>query len=175
MGWLQATDSVMERLSKAGKNVSSGFLLLMVLLINFEVLGRYFFGFSTLIADEYSAYFFVGCTFLGFSYSFRQGHFLRVSILVNRFSLKTKSILQVMAAVLGFGLSAVVTYEVTMLTMVSIRFNSVSIQPSATPLWLPQALMPLGMAVLSLLFLNEAIQTLYGLISAEGCVEREDA
>ena len=78
MGWLQAVDSVMERLSKAGKNVSSGFLLLMVLLINFEVLGRYFFGFSTLIADEYSAYFFVGCTFLGFSYSFRQGHFLRV-------------------------------------------------------------------------------------------------
>jgi TRAP-type C4-dicarboxylate transport system permease small subunit len=174
MGWLRAMDGVMERLSRAGRNVSSVFLLLMVILINTEVLGRYFFGFSTLICDEYSAYLFVGCTFLGFVYSFRQGHFLRVSILVDRLPAKIRSILHLIAAFLGFGISAVVTYEVAMLTLVSISFNSVSIQPSATPLWLPQTLMPLGMGALALLFLNEGIQTLSGLLSAGRGAERKE-
>jgi len=174
MSWLRVADGIMERLSRMGRNVSSIFLLLMVILINLEVLGRYLFGFSTLICDEYSAYFFVGCTFLGFTYSFRQGHFLRVGIMVDRLPATAKSILHLAAAALGFSISVVVTYEVAMLTLISVRFDSVSIQPSATPLWLPQALMPLGMGALSLLFLNEAVQTLAGLFSSDRRTEREE-
>lgn len=174
MSWQRKADNLMEGLSKAGRTVSGVFLLLMVVLINTEVVGRYFFGFSTLISDEYSAYFFVGCTFLGFTYSFRKGHFLRVSILVDRLNSSARSILHVAASLLGFALSLVVTYEVFMLMLVSIRFDSVSIQPSATPLWIPQALMPLGMGAISLLFLNEAVQTLSNLIQTRRKIQEEE-
>jgi len=174
MSWQRTADNLMEGLSKAGRTVSSFFLLLMVLLINIEVIGRYFMGFSTLISDEYSAYFFVGCTFLGFTYSFRQGHFLRVGILADRLSSAAQSILHIAASLLGFALSVVVTYEVFMLTLVSIRFDSVSIQPSATPLWIPQVLMPLGMGAMSLLFLNEAAQTISNLIRARRKIQEEE-
>ena len=59
MKWLRAADRLMDRLARLGRTVSSALLILMVILINVEVLGRYFFKVSTLIADEYSAYFFV--------------------------------------------------------------------------------------------------------------------
>jgi len=168
MNIIQAMDGFMERLAQMGRLVSSGLLLLMAVLINVEVLGRYFLGFSTLIADEYSAYFFVGCTFLGFIYSFRQGHFLRVGLVVDRMKPRTQKILHCWAAFLGFLLSVVVTYEVAMLTRMSIQFHSVSIHPSATPLWIPQIIMPLGMGALALLFLNEVVQTLAILFKKEG-------
>jgi len=168
MSVLSAIDGFMEGLARLGRLISSGLLLLMAVLINVEVLGRYFFGFSTLIADEYSAYFFVGCTFLGFIYSFRQGHFLRVSLVVDRMKPRTQKIFHCWAAFLGFLLSTIVTYEVAMLTRISIQFNSVSIQPSATPLWIPQVIMPLGMGALALLFLNEVVQTLAILVKKEG-------
>jgi len=172
MKWLRAADRLMDRLARLGRTVSSALLILMVILINVEVLGRYFFKVSTLIADEYSAYFFVGCTFFGFSYSFRQGHFLRVSLLTGKLSSKAQAVLQCSAAFLAFGLSSVVTYEVAMLTLISVQFHSVSIQPSATPLWIPQVIMPLGMGALSFLFLNEALQTLSRLLSGALAAQR---
>lgn len=168
MEWLRAADRFMDRLARLGRTASSAFLILMVILINMEVLGRYFFKVSTLIADEYSAYFFVGCTFLGFSYSFRQGHFLRISLLVGKLPLRVQMVLHSGAALLASILSIVVTYEVAQLTLLSIQFDSISIQPSRTPLWIPQAIMPIGMGVLSLLFLSEAVQTLSRLLSRSG-------
>ena len=172
MKWLRAADRLMDRLARLGRTVSSALLILMVILINVEVLGRYFFKVSTLIADEYSAYFFVGCTFFGFSYSFRQGHFLRVSLLTDNLSSKAQAVLHCGASLLAFGLSSVVTYEVAMLTRISIQFDSVSIQPSATPLWIPQVIMPIGMGALSLLFLSEAVQTLTRLLSPSAAAHR---
>jgi TRAP-type transport system small permease protein len=165
MKWLRKADRMMDRLAQLGRTLSSALLILMVILINVEVLGRYFLKFSTLIADEYSAYFFVGCTFFGFSYSFRKGNFLRVSLITDKLSSKAQAALHICASFLAFALSSVVTYEVAMLTRVSIQFQSVSIQPSATSLWIPQAIMPVGMGALSLLFLNEAVQTLNRLLS----------
>lgn len=168
MKWLRTADRMMDRLAQLGRTLSSALLILMVILINVEVLGRYFLKFSTLIADEYSAYFFVGCTFFGFSHSFRKGHFLRVSLLTAKLPSKAQAALHSCAAFLAFTLAIVVTYEVAMLTWVSIQFQSVSIQPSATPLWIPQVIMPVGMGALSLLFLNEAVQTLNLLLPGGG-------
>jgi len=172
MNILQGIDRFMERLALMGRLVSSGLLLLMAVLINVEVIGRYLLGFSTLIADEYSAYFFVGCTFLGFIYSFRRGHFLRVSLIVDRMKPRTQKIFHCWAAFLGFLLSAVATYEVAMLTRMSIQFGSVSIQPSATPLWIPQIIMPLGMGALALLFFNEVVQTIATLFKKEAAFQK---
>jgi len=167
MDALRLIDNLMERMARLGRTVSSGLLLAMVILINIEVIGRYFLGFSTLIADEYSAYFFVGCTFLGFIYSFRKGHFLRVNIVMDKTPPRLQKGFHCAASFLGCILSAVVTFEAAMLTRVSLQFDSVSIQPSATPLWLPQVLMPIGMGALTLLFLNEGLQTLASLLTGK--------
>jgi TRAP-type C4-dicarboxylate transport system permease small subunit len=166
MEFLKWIDRQTGHIASAGRFASSFLLIMMVILICIEVLGRYFLSFSTLIADEYSAYFFVGCIFFGFVHSFRNGHFLRVNVVVNRLSERYRDFFYLVASILGFLLSVILTYEVAILAYVSISFGSVSIQPSATPLFIPQMIMPVGMAAMSLSFLNEAIQTLSRLISS---------
>jgi TRAP-type C4-dicarboxylate transport system permease small subunit len=163
MDLLTRTDALMERIAKAGRLVSSFLLLAMVVLINVEVFGRYLFGFSTLIADEYSAYLFVGCTFLGFVYSFRRGHFLRVTLLVDRLWPKTQMVLHLISSMLGTILSWIVTWKAFKLAYLSFVYDSVSIQPSMTPLFIPQMVMPLGMGCMAMLFGNEVLQTAWKL------------
>ncbi len=166
MRFVKYIDRQIGRISLVGRIVSSSLLLMMVILICIEVIGRHFFDFSTLIADEYSAYFFVGCVFFGFVYSFREGHFLRVSVLINRLPELYRSLLHLIASFIGCLLSIIITYEAAKLVYVSITFGSVSIQPTATPLFIPQMLMPIGMLAISLSFLNEVIQTLWRMISS---------
>ena len=137
--------------------VASACLFLMILLINLEVLGRYFFNYSTLIVDEYGAYLFVACTFLGMAYSFKQGHFLRVTMAMNRMSLTTARYFYFGACIVGFLFSIIMTWEVIKLTYTSYLFNSKSIQPSSTPLVIPQLILPIGMVLVTVSFLTEAV------------------
>ena len=138
--------------------VGSICLFLMILLINLEVMGRYFFNYSTLIVDEYGAYLFVACTFLGMAYSFRQGHFLRVTMATNRLTPTVARYFYFGACVVGFIFSSIITYEVVKLTYTSYLYNSKSIQPSSTPLVIPQLILPIGMVLITLSFLIEAVR-----------------
>lgn len=138
--------------------VGSICLFLMILLINLEVVGRYFLNFSTLIVDEYGAYLFVACTFLGMAYSFQQGHFLRVTMAMNRMSLTSARYFYIGSCIVGFLFSIIITWEVSKLTYTSYLFNSKSIQPSSTPLVIPQLILPIGMGLVTLSFLTEAIR-----------------
>lgn len=133
-------------------------LFLMILLINIEVVGRYLFNFSTLIVDEYGAYLFVACTFFGMAYSFKQGHFLRVTMAMSRMSLTSVRYFYFGACIVGFLFSIIITCEVVKLTYTSYLFNSKSIQPSGTPLVIPQLILPIGMVLVTLSFLTEAIR-----------------
>jgi TRAP-type C4-dicarboxylate transport system permease small subunit len=151
-----ASDEVATSLQR--RWVGSICLFLMILLINLEVVGRYFLNFSTLIVDEYGAYLFVACTFLGMAYSFRQGHFLRVTMATNRLTPTVARYFYFGACVVGFIFSSIITCEVVKLTYTSYLYNSKSIQPSSTPLVIPQLILPIGMVLITLSFLIEAVR-----------------
>lgn len=129
-------------------------LLAMAGLIGVEILVRGSFGISTLIADEYSGYLFVWITMIGFVHALRIGAFLRVSLLVGRFGPKGKAMTDLLAAAVGIAVSAICVYATAILLLASVRFGTVSIQPSATPLWIPQLILPVGFALLCLLYLE---------------------
>jgi C4-dicarboxylate transporter, DctQ subunit len=138
--------------------VGSICLFLMILLINLEVVGRYFFNFSTLIVDEYGAYLFVACTFFGMAYSFRKGHFLRVTMATNRLPPTVARYFYFGACIVGFIFSSIITWEVAKLTYTSYLYNSKSIQFSATPLAIPQLILPVGMVLITISFLIEGVR-----------------
>jgi hypothetical protein len=78
--------SIISRLEKLVNLSSSlGLWLASVLLLAIagifwvEISGRTFAGWSTLITDEYSAYFLVGLSFLGFAYAFNVAPFSKAS------------------------------------------------------------------------------------------------
>jgi TRAP-type transport system small permease protein len=159
MKWMWV-DRQVDRVANIGMWIAVACLLVMVLLINVEVIVRYGFNTSTLISDEYSAYLFVGCSFLGFAYAFRKGYFLRVNTLTASLSPFPSKCFQLATLFLAMLFSAILTYELIKLPHTSYLFHSKSIQPSATPLFIPQLILPIGMASMTLAFLNDLVLTL---------------
>jgi len=133
---------------------AAGLLLVaLTVLIGVEILVRGVAGKSTLIADEYSGYLFVWITMIGFAHALQSGAFLRVDNLVSRMGPRGQALADVLSATAGVLVSGACVYATGTLTMASWRFGTVSIQPSATPLWIPQLILPIGYVVLVWLYL----------------------
>jgi TRAP-type C4-dicarboxylate transport system permease small subunit len=135
-----------------GCDVAGLMLLAMVLLVCAEIFMRTIAGKSTLISDEYSGYLFVWITMIGFVHALQTGAFLRVDNLVSRLSPRGRAFADMLSAVCGVLVSSVCLYATGTLLLASWRFGTLSIQPSATPLWMPQVILPLGFFALVLLY-----------------------
>ncbi|MCK6452309.1 MAG: TRAP transporter small permease [Alphaproteobacteria bacterium] len=154
---------VIDRTAAVLCDLGGCLLVALTVLINVEVVLRYLFGGSTLIADEYGGYLFVWLTLLGFGHALRTGQFLRVEAGVERFGPRLQAACGALAALVGMAVAAVATWACFNTFALSLRFGTVSIQPSATPLWLPQAVMPFAMGWLCLLYLDALVRSLKAL------------
>lgn len=126
----------------------------MGLLMNIEIGTRTLLGFSTQIADEYAGYFFTIATMMCFLPALRGGRFLRVEGLVGLAPPRVQAALELFAALVGAGTCAVLASATYDLTAASIAFGTLSLQPSQTPLAIPQAFMPLAFSILTIAFLE---------------------
>lgn len=135
-------------------------LVVMAALIGVEIVVRSAFGTSTMIADEFSGYLFVWITLLGFAHAIQSGAFLRVDNFVARLSPRPQAALECVSALAGMAVTAVCAYATGLLWLNSWNFGTVSIQPSATPLYLPQAILPIGFVLLFVLYAASAIRAL---------------
>jgi TRAP-type C4-dicarboxylate transport system permease small subunit len=151
---ITAIDRILDRVSRALCALASAFLALMAVLINVEIIARYGFNTSTLISDEYSGYLFVGCTLLAFGYAFNAGQFLRVDAVVHRLRGRPRAASELVAATAGLAVSAICVYATWQLFEASWRLGTRSIQPSATPLWIVQIIVPFAFGWLALLYLG---------------------
>ncbi len=152
--WLSAALDVLERVAIM---VSAVLLVLMGVLMNTEVAGRYLFGHSTQISDEYAGYLFTALTVLCFVPALRRGRFLSVEGLVERLPRSLRMPLDVLGALIGAAVSLVLAWASLRLALTSLDYGSVSLQPSQTPLAIPQAVVPLGFALLALAFVERAL------------------
>ena len=161
---------LVERIGRALGRVESGLtaladllLVLLLALINVEVVLRYGFGRSTLIADEYGGYLFVWITMLGALHLLRSDRYLMMTWMVDKLGPRTRNAIGIGAALIGLAVSLVSLYAAVVLVQTAWRFGSVSIQPSATPLAWPQIVLPVGYGVLVLAYVEEIVRRLLGL------------
>jgi TRAP-type C4-dicarboxylate transport system permease small subunit len=152
----------LERSSRWSCDFAGWLLAAMAVLINVEIVARYGLNTSTLIADEYSGYLFVWSTLLGFGYALQSGQFLRVESLVARLGRRAHAASALLAAIAGLLVALVCTYATGLLLLAALRFGTRSIQPSATPLWIPEAMLPLAFAWLCVLYLHQIVAVLRG-------------
>ena len=145
-------------------------LVLLLLLINVEVVARYVFNRSTLIADEYGGYLMAWITMLGAVHLLRADRHLTMTMLVDRLSPGARNAAGVIGALIGLVISAILLYATSLLVMASARFGSLSIQPSATPLLWPQLILPIGYALLCIAYIEEILRRVRG----EGPRVRDD-
>ena len=160
-GLLASTEFALGRLA--------GLLLIaLLILINVEVVARYIFGTSTLVADEYGGYLMAWITMLGAIHLLRADRHLMMTWMVDKLSPRAQNLVGICAAIIGLAISAVLLYATYLLVASSARFGTTSIQPSATKLVWPQLILPIGYALLCLAYVEEIVRRLLGLSPRRG-------
>lgn len=132
-------------------------LLLMILLVSADVVGRWLFGFSLLISDEYSGYLLIAVTFMGGAFSLRSGSFTRMDVLYNHTAGRGRWVLDLLINLVGLAYLSVIDYWVWVFIGSSYRSGVTSISIAQTPLYLPQIFMGLGVTFLMIVALLELL------------------
>ncbi|MGB3424838.1 MAG: TRAP transporter small permease [Castellaniella sp.] len=127
-----------EGLARAAQALACCLLVGMFLLINIEVLCRYFFSTSTLVADEYSAYFFAAMVYLGLSHCLHHDKLIKIDLPESWSPVVKSPLVLFILSALGIAFNALLVYSMYLTTMASLRFQTRSIQPSQTVLAYPQ-------------------------------------
>lgn len=143
--------------------LSAVLLAALMVLINVEVLGRYFFNYSTLIADEYGAYLYAWIVLLGGVHLLRSDRYLTMTALVNRLSPSGANAVAILGGIVGLLVCALCLWSAVRLVSVSWSFGSRSGQPSGTMIAYPQMAMLFGYGLLCVAYGEELLRRALGL------------
>ncbi len=145
---------IISTISKVGIYLASLVLVSLVCLILLEIFGRSFFDYSTMLADEYSGYFFLSLSFLGFAYTFEQKGHIRINLITSRLSEETKVKVDMVCAILAL-ITLIYALVYSFLAMLESKdMEMVSEGVSETPIYLTQIPIIIGLSFLILALIS---------------------
>ena len=124
-----------------------------------NIVGREF-GYSMAGIDAYAGYTLAAGSFLALAAALRHGDHIRVTLLIQRLTGRRRWWVEVFCLSVATFLSGYFAYFAGKLVWGSYVFHDVSQNVDATPLWIPQLSMAIGLAAMFLAFLEELIETL---------------
>jgi TRAP-type C4-dicarboxylate transport system permease small subunit len=136
--------------------VAALFLVGTLAMVAAGIAGRLL-GFHIPGTDAYAGYFMAGSAFLAAAHTLKRGEHIRVTLLLDKASRRTRRALELWslgAASLLAGLFAIFSVR---LAYQSWLFNDVSTANDATPLWIPQLAMAAGTLILAAAFADELV------------------
>jgi TRAP-type mannitol/chloroaromatic compound transport system permease small subunit len=138
--------------------ITSWLALILALVMGANVLLRYGFSLGRIWAQELEWHLLVPLTLFGMSYALRHGEHVRVDVLFASFSLRTKLIVDVIAAVLAMAFSALVIGLSLPYVMQSWSMSEGSANPGGIDYrYVVKAVIPISFALLFLQSLAQAI------------------
>jgi TRAP-type C4-dicarboxylate transport system permease small subunit len=153
---LRAIDAV----NAAGAAVAALSCLALAVMLIVEVLTTSFLAWSQPWAVEYSGYLLAATLFAGSGWTLRQGGHIRVTLLTQALPEAARRWADLLGSVFALGVAGFMTYACAGYALRSLERGSVSFYPSRTPLFWPQAVLALGLALLTLALLARAIRLL---------------
>lgn len=164
---------LLDRLYAAGFVLAAMALVAIALLVLVQVLGRVIdktmlalgqdpLGIAITSLSELGGYLFVGAVFLALAGTLRAGGHVRVTLLIHSVPAGVARGLSAASLVLALGLCGFALYSAGVQAWDSWAFNAVSFGMAKFPLWVPQAVMVLGLALLFVALLDELITLLRG-------------
>ncbi|MBL8352008.1 MAG: TRAP transporter small permease [Burkholderiaceae bacterium] len=121
--------------------------------------------------DAYAGYLMAAVGFLALAHTLKRGEHIRVTLLLSALHGRTRRALELWSLAAASLLSALLAFYSARLVWQSRAFNDVSTGNDATPLWLPQLVMALGTAVLTVAFVDEWLLEWRGLRAAPAADE----
>jgi TRAP-type C4-dicarboxylate transport system permease small subunit len=150
--------SVLSWVTEVSARLAELLMLVMMALITGEIICRSFAGFSLMLVDEVAGYMLVAILFLGMTVSFESGSLLRVDFIMNRLSAKAQLWLDAVFDLIGFGFVAILDYALINFVLSTFERGMHAPTLLATPLYIPQLVMPVGATLLALALLASAIE-----------------
>jgi TRAP-type C4-dicarboxylate transport system permease small subunit len=145
-------------LGLAGVTLTSLSIVGLVGLVLVEIIGRSFFNFSTMIADEYSGYLYLSIVFLGLAYGLNHQSHIRITIITSRLGKEANRWIDMAIGVAGMAMMTVVIYYTWHLIEDTKSMDMVSEAVSQTPLYLTQIPMLIGSTLLWIALLNFTLE-----------------
>jgi TRAP-type C4-dicarboxylate transport system permease small subunit len=131
--------------------VLSGVMLVASVALNFaNVIGRYFFSVSIPWAEEAMLFLMVGCVFLGNGVVAWSGRQIRMDIIVSRLPPKVREALDLFSELVLIATTVTIVIFAWPVIRDLAAFDQRS-QAADFPLAIPQALVPIGLAIMALL------------------------
>ncbi len=141
---------IISNISKIGIYLASLILVALVLLILIEIFGRSFFDYSTMLADEYSGYFFLTLSFLGFAYTFEEKGHIRINLLTSKLSDGVRQKIDIICSLLAIATLIYALVYSVQATFEAKDMEMVSEGVSETPIYLTQIPISVGLGFLIL-------------------------
>ena len=144
----------LDRLSEGMMALAMVCLGAMAVLMNVEIVARSLFKTSTMIADEYSGYFFCWLFLCALTHVQRHNGLLKVEIITNILPKPVVILLDIVSALLCALVTAILAWATSESVISSYMFGSTSLSTAETPIWIPQFIMPVGLGIVTLSFLE---------------------
>jgi TRAP-type C4-dicarboxylate transport system permease small subunit len=112
--------------------------------------------------DMYAGYSMAACGFLALAHTLKQGEHIRVSLLLQAVSARSRRLLEIWSLSAACVLTGALVFYSVKLTYQSWDFHDVSTGNDATPLWIPQISMAAGALVLFIALLDDLILEVRG-------------
>jgi TRAP-type C4-dicarboxylate transport system permease small subunit len=107
--------------------------------------------------DAYAGYLMAAAGFLALAHTLKRGEHIRVTLLLNALHGTPRRALELWALAAASALALLGAWYSVRLVWQSRAFNDISTASDATPLWLPQLAMALGMIILCIALVDELI------------------
>ncbi len=149
---------MIDGLSLGGAFLSAILMLFIVVLIAVEILLRSVFNISTLISDEYSAYFFVGVVLLGLAFTLREEGHIRITLLTSVLGPRGRIVLDVLATIMAVAVTTFALYHASAMVYDSWSLGMLADSISETPIYLSQMVIPVGLALFDLQLVSRLLK-----------------
>lgn len=134
----------------------------LALILIGEVVVTSFFAWSQPWAIEYAIYLQCFVLFCGAGWTLRQGGHIRVAILMQTVPPGVARMLDLAGTVFAIGMIGFATWALWQQLIRTYDFGSTSFYPMATPVWIPQGMLTLGVTLLLLAFVARLLRLVLG-------------
>lgn len=150
--------TVLDRFFRLLGALGAFFIFATLLIEVVNIVGREL-GYSMAGADAYAGYFLAAGSFLALAYALRSGDHIRVTLILQRLRGRARWWMEVLCLVVATLLSSYFAWFAARLVWGSYTLHDISQNVDATPLWIPQLSMALGLFGLALAFAEQLVET----------------
>lgn len=151
---------ILDRVYLISGIIASMFLIAILSLIVLQMLARWT-GEVFPGAPDYAGYCMAAASFFAFAHALNRGSHIRVSILLNAVGDKTRRILNIWCFGIGAALAWYFVWYAVKMAYWSYKFNDISQGQDATPLWIPQLSMVIGVIIFAIALTDHLVHLIF--------------